>query len=237
MGIARCSPPIPIGGRRRAKFRRARLPGWLSRRRTGAPTSTAPYSRLTTYPRGVPDRLPRAGSAAAAPFRSGDRSRVFTARCRAAPAFRSRSSGLCQTAVPRLLEGCLLRHPARQRYLEFQAAASCPGSAVPSLPPPPPARGPHAPLPPREVGGCRERGGGSSALPRGCGQNWPAARRDEAQAWSPVPAAGEEGKQETPGGSSAGVFIPSCLRPRCPRCRAAPDSRRASGGFRGGSEP
>ncbi|XP_039243468.1 translation initiation factor IF-2-like [Pipra filicauda] len=110
------------------------------------------------------------------------------------------------------------------------AAASSPGPAY------------RAPLGSGGNWGPRERGSGSAALPRGRRQCWPAALGNGAEARSSAPAAGEEGRQQTPSHSGDGVFIASCLRlPGLSRC-AAPDpmplqSDALPGGFRGsGSE-
>lgn len=110
----------------------------------------------------------------------------------------------------------------RAGYLELPAAASCPGSAMPARPPAP---APHAPLR-RRWGKLTDAESAAAAplrSPAGAGSADSLPPGDGAEARSSVPAASKEERQETPGHSDAGVFIPSCLRPPEPPCRAAPD--------------
>lgn len=96
-------------------------------------------------------------------------------------------------------------------------------------PPPPAAPAPHAALrrAPGEVAGRRERGRGSAALPRGRRQRWPAAPGNGAEARSSAPAAGEQGRRETPShsGDTAGFYplLPTPSRSPQPRS-TRPDS-------------
>lgn len=209
-----------------------------------------PLASSPPPPRGLPDRLPRAGPATAAPLRGGGRNRV--------------SPGSARPAQPRLLPLRTLpalRSPATGGM--DVCSATPPGSVTWSSRRPLHVRG--ARCRPRRRRQPRPRMLRSAPLRSG-GKNWGPPRRRRrrqlrcappraqaainplppgagAEAPSPVRAAGEEGRQETPGHRGAGVFIPSCLRPPGPPLprSAGPNAaspRRPPGGFGGnGTEP
>lgn len=192
-------PQIPTGSRRRAKFRRARRPGRLSRHRTGgtrkhsegsltapragAATAAVPWRRQgPALPRPLPGcaRLRRSFSAPTPPD-PAPRHTPTTGGMSAPP---SRRAALPAASDGRFMSGERDAGPAA-------ASSPCPACCAPRAP--------------GEVAGRRERGSGSAALPRGRRQRWPAAPGNGAEARSSAPTAGEQGKQETRGHSGPTV--------------------------------
>lgn len=234
-------PQIPTGSRRRAKFRRARRPGRLSRHRiggtrkhsegsltaprAGAATAAVPWRRQgPALPRPLPGcaRLRRSFSAPTPPD-PAPRHTPTTGGMSAPP---SRRAALPAASDGRFMSGERDAGPAA-------ASSPCPACCAPRAP--------------GEVAGRRERGSGSAALPRGRRQRWPAAPGNGAEARSSAPTAGEQGKQETRGhsGPTVGFYalLPTPSRSPPPR-RTRPDPtarrlpRRPRGSSRGsGTEP
>lgn len=248
MGTARCSAQILTGDRWRAKFRKARRPGGLNQHRFGStllPTDPTGGSATAFPGQARPQLLHSAAEVGTvspspvaglhSPPASGaslGRAQSGLSSPRARPSEASEAGGPFQ---PRLLplRTLPIPRPPRGMFASPLLRAALPGApggrfmsgkrdAGPAAAASP---GPacSARLPPGEVGCRRERGSSSAALPRGRRQCWPAGPRDGTEARNLVPAAREEGRQETPDHSSAGVFILSCLRPPGRPRRTAPD--------------